>query len=137
MCETFNKQISLAGPAGRATSDEKIIGDCAWRLLRTFDFDPKELRGLGIQVTKLEGSSVSEPGQAQLLFRTAEEERTTTSRKPQQEVEPMPAIEPMIAAKPIPLPNSQADDVVEVSGPSKHSVALEVPPLSQVDMEVF
>ncbi|THG97509.1 hypothetical protein EW026_g4505 [Hermanssonia centrifuga] len=50
ICETFAKQVQLVAPGGRATSDDKIIGEHAWRLLKGFKFDPKELRGIVITV---------------------------------------------------------------------------------------
>ncbi|KAJ8489159.1 hypothetical protein ONZ45_g13687 [Pleurotus djamor] len=53
-CDVFNKQMPIAGPAGNATDDHLVIGDHAWRLLRSFNFDPKELRGIGIHIAKLE-----------------------------------------------------------------------------------
>lgn len=62
--------MPLLGPGGRATSDEKVIGDHAWRLLKSFSFDPKELRGIGIHIQKLESndSTSSKQGQTTLLF---------------------------------------------------------------------
>ncbi|KAJ3911081.1 hypothetical protein F5877DRAFT_86503 [Lentinula edodes] len=60
-CNAFNKQIALSEPGGRpiATSDELSIVDHAWRLLKSSDFDPKELRVLGIQIQKLEPKAAS------------------------------------------------------------------------------
>ncbi|TCD63972.1 deoxycytidyl transferase [Steccherinum ochraceum] len=57
LCETFTKQMQLVAPGGRATSEDKIIGEHAWRLLKSLNFDPKELRGIGVQVQKLEKAS--------------------------------------------------------------------------------
>ncbi|KAK7062843.1 deoxycytidyl transferase [Paramarasmius palmivorus] len=71
MCEVFNKQMPLAGPNGRATCNPKVIGEHAWRMLKAFNFEPKELRGIGIQVQKLEslaGDDSAEPGQGRLPF---------------------------------------------------------------------
>ncbi|KAJ7067047.1 hypothetical protein C8F01DRAFT_1120105 [Mycena amicta] len=56
-CEDFSKQSPLAGAGGRATSDGKVIGDLAYRMLKSFHFDPQDLRGIGIQVQKLEPAS--------------------------------------------------------------------------------
>ncbi|KAJ7590708.1 hypothetical protein C8J56DRAFT_540169 [Mycena floridula] len=69
-CDVFSKQAALAGPAGRATSDEKVIGEHVWRMLKSFHFDPRDLRGIGIQIQKLEPTSgvAPGPGQAQLQF---------------------------------------------------------------------
>ncbi|KAE9381701.1 DNA repair protein [Stipitochalara longipes BDJ] len=49
-CDTFNKSIVL----GVATNDAKIIGREAISILRSYGFSPGELRGLGVQMTKLE-----------------------------------------------------------------------------------
>ena len=54
-CDTFNKSIVL----GVATNDAKIIGREAISILRSYGFSPGELRGLGVQMTKLEPLKVS------------------------------------------------------------------------------
>ena len=73
LCESFTKQTTLIAPGGRATSDPRIIGDHAWKLLKSLNFDPKELRGIGIQVQKLEkadaGSAVGDQEQRVLPFK--------------------------------------------------------------------
>jgi DNA repair protein REV1 len=50
MCDTFNKSIVL----GVAANNAKIIGREAISILRSYGFSPGELRGLGVQMTKLE-----------------------------------------------------------------------------------
>ena len=68
-CDLFNKQMPLAGPGGKPTSDPEIIADHAWRLVKSFHFDPKELRGLGIQIQKLQDKhAVSKTPQGQALL---------------------------------------------------------------------
>ncbi|KZT24009.1 DNA repair protein [Neolentinus lepideus HHB14362 ss-1] len=70
-CDIFNKQCTLIVPRGQATSDPQVIGEQAWRILKAFNFEPKELRGIGIQIQKLERCSAAaepEPGQAKLQF---------------------------------------------------------------------
>jgi DNA repair protein REV1 len=49
-CDTFNKSIVL----GVATNSAEIIGREAISILRSYGFSPGELRGLGVQMTKLE-----------------------------------------------------------------------------------
>jgi DNA repair protein REV1 len=49
-CDTFNKSIVL----GVATNNADIIGREAISILRSYGFSPGELRGLGVQMTKLE-----------------------------------------------------------------------------------
>ncbi|KAM0792191.1 hypothetical protein ACM66B_004888 [Microbotryomycetes sp. NB124-2] len=72
-CITTNQSSSIAGPGGRATDDGEVIGNVAWTLLKKLNIPPKELRGIGIQLLKLErdGRSVDavlEKGQSKLSF---------------------------------------------------------------------
>ncbi|KAL5636301.1 hypothetical protein ACGC1H_004949 [Rhizoctonia solani] len=53
-CETFSKTCSISGPRGLATNDPDVIGHEAWKLLHSMQFDPTELRGIGIQIQKLD-----------------------------------------------------------------------------------
>lgn len=49
-CDTFNKSVLL----GVATNASDVIGKEAIAMLRSFGFTPGDLRGLGVQMTKLE-----------------------------------------------------------------------------------
>lgn len=49
-CDTFNKSTTF----GVATNDQRVIGKEAINILRSFKFSPGDLRGLGVQMTKLE-----------------------------------------------------------------------------------
>ena len=49
-CDTFNKSVVL----GVATTDKNVIGKEAIAILRSYGFPPGELRGLGVQMQKLE-----------------------------------------------------------------------------------
>ncbi|KAI8632181.1 impB/mucB/samB family protein [Xylariaceae sp. FL1651] len=49
-CDTFNKSITF----GVATHDFQILGKEAVSILRSYKFSPGDLRGLGVQLTKLE-----------------------------------------------------------------------------------
>ncbi|KIO32567.1 hypothetical protein M407DRAFT_18608 [Tulasnella calospora MUT 4182] len=72
--DCYNKSASISDGRGGATDDAVIIGEESWRLLKAFNFDPKELRGIGIQIQKLDNvaSATELPrGQARLSFRTA------------------------------------------------------------------
>lgn len=48
LCDVFHKSGTIAG--SKPTSDPTAISIHAWRLLKSFNFDPKELRGIGITV---------------------------------------------------------------------------------------
>ncbi|CAE6454406.1 unnamed protein product, partial [Rhizoctonia solani] len=58
-CETFNKTCAISGLHGSATNDPDIIGREAWKLLHSMHFDPCELRGIGIQIQKLDNAEKS------------------------------------------------------------------------------
>ena len=71
VCETFNRTVTLVDPKSAATNNPDVIGEQAWRALQDFHFDPTELRGLGLQITKLEdeeGGPESQSGQTTLQF---------------------------------------------------------------------
>lgn len=71
-CDTFNKSLLL----GVATNSREILGREAISIMKGFGFSPGELRGIGVQVTKLEPlkGSVENPlesSQKRLHFKTA------------------------------------------------------------------
>lgn len=71
-CDTFNKSVVI----GVATNASDILGKQAISMLRSFNFSPGDLRGLGVQMTKLEplkaGPATSfESSQRQLNFQTS------------------------------------------------------------------
>jgi DNA repair protein REV1 len=68
-CDVFNKSVVI----GVATHASDVLGKEAVSMLRSFNFSPGDLRGLGVQMTKLEplktGPSVTVEGsQRQLNF---------------------------------------------------------------------
>ncbi|KAK4105466.1 DNA repair protein [Parathielavia hyrcaniae] len=66
-CDTFTKSIAF----GVATNDGEVIGKEAVAILRSYKFSPGDLRGLGVQMTKLEPikpSAAPEGSQKKLTF---------------------------------------------------------------------
>jgi DNA repair protein REV1 len=68
-CDTFNKSIVLGVP----TNSAEVIGREAVSVLRGYGFSPGELRGLGVQMTKLEpvkssGGALAEGSQRRINF---------------------------------------------------------------------
>lgn len=55
-CDTYNKSIVL----GVATNSAEVTGREAVSILRSYGFSPGELRGLGVQMTKLEPLKTSD-----------------------------------------------------------------------------
>ncbi|OJA08236.1 hypothetical protein AZE42_09020 [Rhizopogon vesiculosus] len=124
ICETFNKQTPLSSANSRTTSNPKDIGDHAWKLLNSWGFDPKELRGVGIQIQKLEMTSASnttDPGQVKLAFQV--KSSTTAPDNPEQDDLGIPRI--------VTDPPSQDDP------PQNESHLVDLPSFSQVDRDVF
>jgi DNA repair protein REV1 len=60
-CDTFNKSLQL----GVATNDAAALTKDAVAMMRSFAFSPGELRGIGIQMQKLEPIKTSGDGQAE------------------------------------------------------------------------
>ncbi|KAJ6513132.1 hypothetical protein C8R45DRAFT_920854 [Mycena sanguinolenta] len=124
-CEVFNKQTPLAGPGGRATSDAKVVGEHAWRILKSFNFDPKELRGIGIQIQKLEptvGPVNLDANQKTLNFKAAD----VQVRRPV--VAPSRAAAPVRPPPPIAAP---PNNPVAISGDAS------LPAMEEVDQDVL
>jgi DNA repair protein REV1 len=60
-CDTFNKSIQL----GVATNDAAALTKDAIAMMRSFNFSPGELRGIGVQMQKLEPMKSVAEGQAE------------------------------------------------------------------------
>jgi DNA repair protein REV1 len=104
-CDTFNKSIVL----GVATTDKAVIGKEAISILRNYGFPPGELRGLGVQMQKLEplkaatSSAVSaiDSSQRRLQFK-----KPTVSPIPEKKIAPS-----KVSASPAPKrPRSRLTD---------------------------
>jgi DNA repair protein REV1 len=69
-CDTFNKSIQL----GVATNNHEVLGKEAIGMMRALRIPPGELRGIGLQMGKLEraGDAKVEPGQKKLEFKKFE-----------------------------------------------------------------
>lgn len=72
--ENRTSALSGSGGGGGATDDGGVVGEVAWRLMSSIGAPAHELRGIGIQLTKLERDGVSvetvhEKGQSRLSFK--------------------------------------------------------------------
>ncbi|KAI9699882.1 MAG: deoxycytidyl transferase [Bogoriella megaspora] len=70
-CDTFNKSVAL----GTATNAQSVLTKEALSILRGYGFSPGELRGIGVQMTRLEpmkaaGDGALEGSQRRLQFKT-------------------------------------------------------------------
>lgn len=83
-CDVFNKSVVI----GVATNASDVLGKEAVSMLRSFNFSPGDLRGLGVQMTKLEPlkAGASEPvdsSQQQLNF-----QKSPARKKPMLRADP-------------------------------------------------
>ncbi|KAH6608721.1 dna damage repair mus42 [Trichoderma cornu-damae] len=89
-CDSFNKSAAF----GVATHDYEIIGKEAVSILRSFRFSPGDLRGIGVQMTKLEPIRASplaaEGSQTKIAFAPSVE---TSPLKKQPRVEVMDGVD--------------------------------------------
>ncbi|TXT10566.1 hypothetical protein VHUM_02071 [Vanrija humicola] len=106
-CETFNRGGAIAGPRGTATDDAEVIGAEAVKLLASMRLDPVELRGVGIQVTKLEFSAGPPKGQG--LPDDDEADSPPTEASVEGEMVAAPASPPAPGPPPAPEPPSDVD----------------------------
>ncbi|KAI9738816.1 MAG: deoxycytidyl transferase [Cirrosporium novae-zelandiae] len=85
-CDVYNKSVVL----GIATNAKEVLGREAISILKGFRFSPGELRGIGLQVTKLEAlkgvsEGAPEGSQLRLQFKTpirSRQNNNTTGTKP-------------------------------------------------------
>ena len=161
ICETFNKQSTLVGRDGGATDDPQIIVKQSLRMLRSLNFDPSELRGIGIQIQKLEKTTAvaQTVGQSLISFKPKgdetpkdvsndkgkkREERLTTPWpvpvQPSPSAAPDPPAEIHLSPPPIDIGATEAE-VEQISTTvvkrTTGSLNLDLPSFSQVDMSVF
>jgi DNA repair protein REV1 len=86
-CDTFNKSLTL----GVATNSKEVLTKEALSVLKGFGFSPGELRGIGVQMTKLEPMKSATDGniessQRRLQFNVGKTEQPS-ARKPQRVVD--------------------------------------------------
>src|SRR6266576_1634169 len=122
-CITYNKQSALADSDGCATSDPRLIEKVSWHILRVLNIAPHELRGISIQIQKLDAPTgcAPTPGQARLPFRCKPNSTSAgTSMGPAPNARAPPS--ELVTAQPEPKAPAKGTDL---------------PSLSQVDMAVF
>ncbi|KAF2650515.1 DNA repair protein [Lophiostoma macrostomum CBS 122681] len=88
-CDTYNKSLAL----GVATNSKDVLTKEALGILRGFGFSPGELRGIGVQMTKLEPMKSATDGNAEssqrrLQFKVGNAEPTSVRKAP-----PPPVVE--------------------------------------------
>lgn len=126
-CDTFNKSIVL----GVATNNKDILVREAISIMRGWSFSPGELRGIGIQMTKLESvkgtlESPSLGSQKRLQFKTFESPKVPT----QKHQSPDEVDSPQKARGP--LPNLASELAVDISPSGKRR-----PPLNTLGTQFF
>ncbi|KAH9819932.1 hypothetical protein DFH28DRAFT_1021465 [Melampsora americana] len=73
VCDELSRTNKISGPGDSATDDGLQICEEAWKLLKTLNIPPEDLRGIGIQIQKLEKNKVGQVnntnGQSTLTFK--------------------------------------------------------------------
>ncbi|KAJ9605278.1 deoxycytidyl transferase [Cladophialophora chaetospira] len=113
-CDTFNKSVLL----GVATNDGAMIGKEAISILRSYNFPPGELRGLGVQMQKLEPLKPStsatggfmDASQRRLQFKKPDTQRTQS---------PAPSEQTRAISARTPKLKDTIDPIEEVPTPEK------------------
>ncbi|WVQ99404.1 hypothetical protein IAU59_006537 [Kwoniella sp. CBS 9459] len=125
-CETFNRSLPLSGPRGHPTDDASILSRESVKLLRVMKLDPVELRGVGIQITKLDSpsedkSAEREAGQGVLRFQP----RSRSHSKAEREDTPLKIIPPEDKTKEV--SDIQHEVKTNEQVPAEHQPATDVP----------
>ncbi|OIW35072.1 DNA repair protein [Coniochaeta ligniaria NRRL 30616] len=103
-CDTFNKSIVF----GVATNNGELIGKEAVAVLRSFNFSPGDLRGLGVQLTKLEPLKASAPEGSQKRLNFGAFAAPPSAKKQKTE-----AIEDGTPEKPKPTSHNELDPIAD------------------------
>lgn len=111
-CDVFNKSVAL----GVATDAADILGKEAVAMLRSMNLSPGDLRGLGVQMTKLQhlqAGSPSKSGQRQLNFKASPVRKSIERHDP--DILDSPRKGETESVKPVPL-FSESSRLLNVSG---------------------
>jgi DNA repair protein REV1 len=108
-CDVFNKSVSL----GVATNAVEILAKEAISVLRAFGFSPGELRGLGVQMTKLEPIKHSVDGRPDGSQKTLSFPKPPVPRPPRHEILD-PIDDPETPRKSKATPNRPCADIEDI-----------------------
>ncbi|BGP39652.1 deoxycytidyl transferase [Rhodotorula kratochvilovae] len=115
-CTTENKVSTLAGRNGGAEDNGDVVGETAWKLMRALQAPPHELRGIGIQLSKLEKDGVPvdlvmEKGQSRLSFKAGPRPAAASTSR----ASPPPAPPAPRAASPGPPQRTSSTETITIS----------------------
>jgi DNA repair protein REV1 len=83
-CDVFNKSVML----GVATNASDVVGKEAIAMLRSFAFSPGDLRGLGVQMTKLEPVKSADSGRPESSQQQLNFKASPVTKKAFQDIDP-------------------------------------------------
>ncbi|WAR59558.1 hypothetical protein PtB15_11B198 [Puccinia triticina] len=142
ICEEFSKTTKLSGPGGIGVSDGTIIGNEAWKLLQSMSIPPEDLRGIGIQINRLEkltknthGDKPS--GQSTLMFQTTKAIEPSARRQgPRHQSKVLHGSNKTIPNYGDRTPVASTSKKISKAPDLPHSTPFSIPPASQIDLEV-
>ncbi|KAF3480407.1 DNA repair protein REV1 [Arthroderma uncinatum] len=89
-CDTFNKSVALHTP----TNSSDVVGKEAISILHSFNFSPGDLRGLGVQMTKLTPIKATFSGELASSQRQLQFKRSSPSSRNKEPQDPDEIISP-------------------------------------------
>lgn len=159
VCDELSKATRISGPVDSATDEAELIGKAAWKLISAMKIPPEDLRGIGIQIQKLEkvnadGGIANIKGQSTLSFKPVKlahvsggdhaVKRTngdigfhvTNEASIQPVVKPVGSA-PLASTSKSTIQSSAFTPKDIISNPKELSLTqLDIPPASQIDFEV-
>lgn len=144
ICDELSKTTKLPGPVDRSVNDGVIIGHEAWKLLNSMSIPPEDLRGIGIQINRLEklggpAHHLDKPRvQSTLTFQTTKPIELLTrrqgTRSETKAVDSHLKLPAVIHQGLRPIASTPKRLLQTVDLPTSSPLA--VPPFSQIDLEV-
>ncbi|PLW26746.1 hypothetical protein PCANC_16048 [Puccinia coronata f. sp. avenae] len=137
ICDDLSKTTKLSGLGGVGVTDGIIIGNEAWKLLQSMAIPPEDLRGIGIQINRLEKLSKNihgdkPPVQSTLMFQTTKPIEPPARRQGPQNNKSNTAITNSGDRTPV---GSTSKKIFKTPGVLS-STPFAIPPASQLDLKV-
>ncbi|KAA1128206.1 deoxycytidyl transferase [Puccinia graminis f. sp. tritici] len=140
ICEESSKATKLSGPGGVGVSDGIIIGNEAWKLLQSMNIPPEDLRGIGIQINRLEKLSKNihsdkPQGQSTLMFQTTKPMEPSARRQDSRR-QSIHGSNKIITNHGDRTPVASTSKKIFKTPEALNSTPFAIPPASQLDLEV-
>ncbi|MBW0460612.1 hypothetical protein O181_000327 [Austropuccinia psidii MF-1] len=146
ICEELSKTVKLMGVPEAKINDGTVVGEEAWKQLKLMKIPPEELRGIGIQIQRLEklgaGANLTkDKNQSTLMFPNAKASDLAAQKPKPAQLAPHQACDKSILKNPTDVKQVSIHSVATTSkhtlDPPESPTLFIVPPASQLDIEVI